>query len=489
MKYDLKRAIKANVMFTWFFAFFLSLTAYVNGGIDYAVSALIATVSTALISTLIYHLPIALIVKSEIVIFVPFFASLGLSIINGGVERMFNIYILAIAMQALYFSYQRMIIAGGVINGVLILLYLIDPGLLMGDGMGLGEFIPRIGAVLSAYFVLVLLSKWGHETVNLAQEEAIKSTSMLEKLQVLFEEIKTSSACLQKSTSSSHHKMQENKEGNDRINQAVKELAQSVDEAAHTITEISYGVSVSGKNVTETYEIMERLNAIFTALKHAFSESNASKGTMVAAVSRMDETMKESFSTIRTLTGKMQDIQRHLDGISSIAEQTNLLALNASIEAARAGEHGRGFSVVADEIRKLSVESNTFAQDIRAITGELTAATTSALNMANVGQEAMEQGMDAMSVLDSRFMTVNEGFKEVDQNLQQEAQLIATVNQEFVKIEDAISSIAAILEQNAAHFQEIASSVDVQAEITYEVSEEIKSIAEIGNKLYDQVKQ
>ena len=61
----------------------------------------------------------------------------------------------------------------------------------------------------------------------------------------------------------------------------------------------------------------------------------------------------------------IKEITQWAQMIVSISEQTNLLALNASIEAARAGENGKGFSVVAEEVRKLAEESKEVSEMIQ----------------------------------------------------------------------------------------------------------------------------
>ncbi|WP_303868456.1 phosphate/phosphite/phosphonate ABC transporter substrate-binding protein [Acetobacterium wieringae] len=145
---------------------------------------------------------------------------------------------------------------------------------------------------------------------------------------------------------------------------------------------------LSEENASSTYEINSEIN-------HFTQVSSKLQGNIVRIEensSRSVEMLNENRSTISSISdllldlidgvnqasgindeldGSSKQISKFVDYIKDISRQTNLLALNASIEAARAGAAGKGFSVVAEEIKRLSDSTANFATEIEQIVNQV----------------------------------------------------------------------------------------------------------------------
>jgi methyl-accepting chemotaxis protein len=134
-------------------------------------------------------------------------------------------------------------------------------------------------------------------------------------------------------------------------------LGVSVEQTSATIEEMVVSIGTVGRHVDETREITQ------TAEADARTGGEAVEST-IHGMRRIHAEMDDLSATVKKLGSASASIGRISEVIEDIADQTNLLALNASIEAARAGEHGRGFSVVAQEIRRLAERSVESTREI-----------------------------------------------------------------------------------------------------------------------------
>ncbi|GAB5519956.1 MAG: hypothetical protein RhofKO_22070 [Rhodothermales bacterium] len=120
----------------------------------------------------------------------------------------------------------------------------------------------------------------------------------------------------------------------------------------------------------EPYWISLAINPVFDASgkldKFISIQANVTE-TKTKAV----RTAERLLETRTAMTQMLDRVNEIVSGINNISRQTNLLSLNAAIEAARAGDAGRGFAVVAEEVRKLSENANTSAEQIGNLTAEM----------------------------------------------------------------------------------------------------------------------
>lgn len=151
----------------------------------------------------------------------------------------------------------------------------------------------------------------------------------------------------------------------------VEQLAAGIDQAMITIHQILEENKCVESNVQavkykalEGSEYIQRVKNTANVLQEQAIKSKQEANGMIV---KIDQTVRQSVND----TKQIGEIVTLSGNILGIANQTNLLALNASIEAARAGEAGRGFSVVAQEIRKLADGSKKIANDIQSISSKV----------------------------------------------------------------------------------------------------------------------
>ncbi|MDF2609579.1 MAG: mcpC1 [Lachnospiraceae bacterium] len=253
----------------------------------------------------------------------------------------------------------------------------------------------------------------------------------------------------------------------------TQNTAQNMEELSRQINDVSSEINVMNKIFLETKEVV---NKALNTIKNLVESNRLNKQAGENANNKVVE-IDKSTDTISMIT----------DVIEGIAEQTNLLALNASIEAARAGEHGKGFTVVAEEVRKLAEESNRSVGKIRDIIMAIKTQTRETVDeMSNVERTIVQQDT-AVHATEDTFKDIFENVNVALEKVTNIGRHIDRINQNKNQIIDNISNLSAISEENASSTEEISASIEEVTATTEEFANNAKNLREVFTTLQEQI--
>lgn len=299
------------------------------------------------------------------------------------------------------------------------------------------------------------------------------------------------------------HAAEDTSEGASGVSATTEEAQASLDQLSSIIQQLAENASREAKMAEDVYSLTTE---IYEALESSSSQADmgvevtqtssnlAEEGRKdaLAAVDRMEkvkDSITETAEIIKALGEQSGEIGIIVEVIDNIADQTNLLALNAAIEAARAQEHGRGFSVVAEEVRKLAEESTKSTNRIANLIREIQKNTTAAVETAKKGTEEVSAGMEAVQVAGDSLEKIYDFVKRAEEL----SSAIAGTTQRTLelgnKILEAMGEIRVIAEQNASSTEEISAASEEQSAAMQELSSTSVQLAELADGMRDSVEK
>lgn len=262
----------------------------------------------------------------------------------------------------------------------------------------------------------------------------------------------------------------------EQISQGALNQATEIQESVNNMEVLSNGIETVRNDVSHVTDIANNISGLKDAVNSTVTE-------LINKTQQVSLTTGNISSNINELGLNIKQIQKILTIMNNISEQTNLLALNAAIEAARAGEAGRGFSVVANEVKKLAQQSKEFTASIASIVSSINAKAENTVSEASTSGQVVGEQVEAVKATKEMFETVFKAMEDVVSSISSVDNSVDGIMSTKDKVLYSMESISAVAEESVATTQGITASAEEQMASAETLSNQAKKLGALSEEL------
>lgn len=249
----------------------------------------------------------------------------------------------------------------------------------------------------------------------------------------------------------------------DELQQAAENVGTATDEVAGSMREINKGVGDQDRLVGRASDVIggmadsiQRASVQASEAARVAADTSDSARLSGGTAALAGEKIKKVFARIEqassgvfALDDKIHEVSTIVDAITHLAQQTNLLALNATIEAARAGESGRGFSVVAEEVRKLADNSAAAAEQISLLAREIAAQAQTVVSAMTESTDDLGGGREDVNTIIRALGTIAQSAKDAESRVRSISEFTSDQLEGSAQMVQAIRDLSKVARANA----------------------------------------